>query len=178
MRCLRRLLPFAVLAGAALPAPAGAVVADAPMPWPAPAAPDRVFPIAGAHTYGEGFGAGRWGRSHQGQDVFADCGTPIVAPHAGTVRFAGFQGAAGNFLVLAPAGGGRDLVLMHLRDPAPARAGRRVEGGQRVGAVGETGDAVGCHLHVELWTAPGWYRGGHAVDPLRTLRAWDHSTGG
>jgi murein DD-endopeptidase MepM/ murein hydrolase activator NlpD len=39
--------------------------------------------------------------------------------------------------------------------------------------VGETGRASGCHLHFELWTAPGWYKGGRAVDPLPTLRRWD-----
>ncbi len=131
------------------------------------------FPIVGPHTYGEGFGAARGGHRHQGQDVFAACGTPLVAAHAGTVRYAGFQGAAGNYLVIAPAEHGPDIVYMHLGDRPLVGDGDRVERGQRVGFVGRSGDAVGCHLHFELWTAPGWYRGGRAVDPLATLRSWD-----
>jgi murein DD-endopeptidase MepM/ murein hydrolase activator NlpD len=36
--------------------------------------------------------------------------------------------------------------------------------------VGQTGRASTCHLHFELWTAPGWYEGGEAVDPEQLLR--------
>jgi murein DD-endopeptidase MepM/ murein hydrolase activator NlpD len=39
--------------------------------------------------------------------------------------------------------------------------------------VGDTGDASACHLHFEIWTAPGWYDGGHVIDPLASLQAWD-----
>jgi murein DD-endopeptidase MepM/ murein hydrolase activator NlpD len=45
--------------------------------------------------------------------------------------------------------------------------------GRRIASVGRTGRADGCHLHFELWTAPGWYRGGRAYDPLGKLRQWD-----
>jgi len=50
---------------------------------------------------------------------------------------------------------------------------RRALTGQAIGNVGDTGDAHGCHLHFELWSAPGWYTGGAAVDPLAFLKAWD-----
>jgi murein DD-endopeptidase MepM/ murein hydrolase activator NlpD len=42
-----------------------------------------------------------------------------------------------------------------------------------IGYVGDTGDASECHLHFELWDAPGWYEGGRPVDPLALLKRWD-----
>jgi hypothetical protein len=147
----------------------------------APPAPRResfwlvhdVFPIAGPHTYGQGFGAQRSGHVHEGQDVMAACGLPLVATQAGTVKFAGSQALAGNYVVLTAADGSADYVYMHLRDPALVKKGASVVTGQPIGFVGRTGDATACHLHFELWPAPGWYTGGAAVDPLPSLKAWD-----
>jgi hypothetical protein len=148
----------------------------------APVAADTVelrpfaFPIAGRHTYGDGaarFGTGRSGHTHEGQDVFAACGTPIVAARGGTVTFNGSQSAAGNYLVIDGDGTGDDTAYMHLRDAALPAKGDRVQTGEVVGYVGDTGDANGCHLHFELWTAPGWYTGGQAIDPLAALKSWD-----
>src|SRR3954452_2517448 len=137
---------------------------------------DHMFPIRGAHHFalGEGrFGAGRRGHTHQGQDTMAACGTPLVAARGGKVKFKGFQGNAGNYLVIDGAGTGVDSAYMHLRDPALVSKGDVVKTGQLIGYVGETGDATACHLHFEEWTAPGWYSGGHPIDPLADLRAWD-----
>ena len=61
------------------------------------------FPILGAHDYGgaEGrFGAPRSGHTHEGQDVMAACGTPLVAARGGKVRYAGYECAAGNYVVI------------------------------------------------------------------------------
>jgi murein DD-endopeptidase MepM/ murein hydrolase activator NlpD len=69
-------------------------------------------------------------------------------------------------------GAGTDYVYMHLRDVAIARTGDRVRTGQPIGFVGQTGAASACHLHFEIWTAPGWYSGGSPIDPLATLRTW------
>jgi murein DD-endopeptidase MepM/ murein hydrolase activator NlpD len=137
---------------------------------------DNVFPIRGAHAYGGGagrFGAGRSGHTHQGQDVFAKCGTPLVAARGGTIKYAGYQGLAGNYVVIDGANAGEDYAYMHLAQPSPFRTGDRVYTGQAIGVVGDTGDAQGCHLHFELWSAPGWYEGGHPFDPLASLEAWD-----
>ncbi len=62
---------------------------------------------------------------------------------------------------------------MHMAGPNPFTRGDKVATGQRIGAVGDTGNARGCHLHFELWSAPGYYEGGHPFDPLPALKAWD-----
>jgi len=72
--------------------------------------------------------------------------------------------------VIDGANTGVDYVYMHLRRPPLVRTGDRVFTGQKIGEVGETGRATGCHLHFEMWTAPGWYAGGRAFDPLPSLR--------
>jgi murein DD-endopeptidase MepM/ murein hydrolase activator NlpD len=79
------------------------------------------------------------------------------------VTFNGSQSAAGNYLVIDGDGTGDDTAYMHLRDAALPAKGDRVQTGEVVGYVGDTGDANGCHLHFELWTAPGWYTGGHLI---------------
>lgn len=137
---------------------------------------DHVFPVRGRHSFGTGeaaFGAQRDGHVHQGQDVFARCGTPLVAARGGVVKRNEWQAAAGNYLVIDGAGTDVDYAYMHLREPSPLKEGARVLTGERIGEVGDTGDAVGCHLHFELWTGPGWYSGGAPVDPLPALHAWD-----
>ena len=137
---------------------------------------DNMFPVRGTHDYGGAgaeFGSGRAGHRHQGQDVFARCGTPLVAARGGTIKFKQYHAAAGNYLVIDGAGTDVDYAYMHLAEPSPFRVGDRVYTGQRIGAVGDTGNADGCHLHFELWTPPGWYDGGKPFDPLPSLQSWD-----
>ncbi|WP_372790601.1 M23 family metallopeptidase [Paraconexibacter sp.] len=134
------------------------------------------FPINGKHSYGKGagaYGAARGHGRHQGQDVFARCGTPLVAARGGVVKFAGSHSRAGNYLVIDPSGTGQDHVYMHLKDKVTLRKGDRVFTGQAIGAVGDTGVADGCHLHFELWSSPGWYTGGHSISPVSALKRWD-----
>ena len=137
---------------------------------------DHKFPVRGAHHFGGPealFGAGRGGHGHQGQDVFAACGTPLVAARGGVVKLNRFHRRAGNYLVIDGEGTDIDYAYMHLRDPSPLVKGARVRTGQVIGHVGQTGRASGCHLHFEIWSAPGWYTGGAPVDPLPALLAWD-----
>ena len=141
---------------------------------------DHKFPVRGKHDYGEEiarFGAGRSGHAHQGQDVFARCGTPLVAARGGVVRFKAFQSRAGNYVVIDGDGTDQDYAYMHLQSPALVDKGDHVVTGQRIGEVGDTGAASGCHLHFELWTGPGWYEGGSPIDPLPFLQAWDAQSG-
>ena len=140
---------------------------------------DHMFPVQGAHDFGGAgadFGSGRAGHSHQGQDVFAACGTPLVAARGGKVQFAGFHSAAGYYVVIDGAGTGTDYAYMHLREKADVMVGDRVYTGQELGAVGDSGNARGCHLHFEEWTSPGWYDGGRPVNPLPDLKRWDRTS--
>lgn len=134
------------------------------------------FPILGAHEYGSSgarFGAGRSGHTHQGQDVMADCGTPLVAARGGIVQFSGYQGAAGNYVVIDGRGTGYDFMYAHLEEPSPLSTGDTVRTGQPIGIVGTTGSSTACHLHFEMWGTPGWYEGGSPFDPLAYLQKWD-----
>ena len=134
---------------------------------------DHQFPVRGAHDYGEHVASFGGGRGHKGQDVFARCGTPLVAARGGRVKFKQYHSAAGNYIVIDGERTGEDYAYMHLREAALVDAGDRVRTGQLIGYVGDTGRATGCHLHFELWSAPGWYDGGSPFDPLPRLRQWD-----
>jgi len=97
----------------------------------------------------------------------------MVAARGGRVKFAGYHAAAGNYMVIDGTGTDVDYAYMHLMQPTPFRVGDRVYTGQTIGQVGDSGNAQGCHLHYEMWSAPGWYDGGQPFDPYRSLRAWD-----
>ncbi len=116
------------------------------------------FPILGPHEFGGAagrFGAGRSGHTHQGQDTMADCGTPLVAARGGTVQYAGYQYAAGNYVVIDGKGTTLDFMYAHLAEPSPLKTGDQVRTGQPIGIVGDTGDATACHLHFEIWDSTG-----------------------
>jgi murein DD-endopeptidase MepM/ murein hydrolase activator NlpD len=134
---------------------------------------DHKYPVRGKHYYGDGIGAPRAGHTHQGQDVFAKCGTPLEAARGGKVQFKGYHSAAGNYVVIDGKKTGRDYVYMHLRQKAEVGEGDRVHTGQRIGEVGESGNASGCHLHFEMWSPPGWYEGGHFLNPTKKMKRWD-----
>ena len=133
---------------------------------------DGVFPIRGHHTYGDGLGAGR---DHQGQDIMANCGKPVVAAEPGRVELIDYHPAAGNYVVIDGEGKATDNVYMHLAGRASVRKREVVEAGDQLGLVGKTGNASACHLHFEMWSSPGYYSGGSVIDPLPYLKRWDRS---
>jgi murein DD-endopeptidase MepM/ murein hydrolase activator NlpD len=139
-------------------------------PTTAPAG-SMVFPVAGPHTFGDGFGAARSGHTHQGQDIMAACGTPLVAVSRAKVKWVSFQSLAGNYVVIRNKRLHQDYMYAHLAARASVRKGQVVMPGQQIGIVGETGDATACHLHFEVWLGK-WYRGGHPVNPLPYLQTY------
>jgi murein DD-endopeptidase MepM/ murein hydrolase activator NlpD len=134
----------------------------------------HVFPVDGPHgtrgAIGE-FGAPRsGGRTHEGFDIVAACGTPLVAVRGGKVLRRGYDPVLyGNYLLIHGEGERRSYFYAHMPRPALVHRGERVWTGERVGAVGETGNAitVGCHLHFEIHVQ------GHPIDPEPSLRRWD-----
>jgi murein DD-endopeptidase MepM/ murein hydrolase activator NlpD len=140
----------------------------------------HTFPVAGAFSWGgedSGFAAPRKGHSHQGQDLPAAEGTPLVAPRGGVVEVVGYQAAgAGHYVVLDGEGEDYDYVFMHMRTGSiPVVVGQRVRTGQLIGEVGNTGRSFGAHLHFEMWVG-GWYAGGRPIDPLPLLQSWAEPT--
>jgi murein DD-endopeptidase MepM/ murein hydrolase activator NlpD len=134
----------------------------------------HLYPVRGRHWFrgpiGR-FGAPRsGGRTHEGFDINARCGTPVKAARAGRVKRRRYDPVLyGNLVIVRSASERRDYWYAHLRAPGRVRDGGRVRTGQRLGEVGATGNArtVGCHLHFELHGPRGPF------DPLPDLGAWD-----
>jgi murein DD-endopeptidase MepM/ murein hydrolase activator NlpD len=132
---------------------------------------DYTFPVVVSHTFGDGYGAGR---DHDGQDIFARCGAAVLSARAGRVQAVDVHRGAGNYIVIDGTGTRVDAMYAHLLRPPTLDVGDRVRMGQRIGRVGQSGNASACHLHFELWSAPGWFEGGSPLPSVgRLLRTWD-----
>jgi murein DD-endopeptidase MepM/ murein hydrolase activator NlpD len=161
-------------------APVKAKPKPAPPPQPAPTPPATssrgVFPVQGAYTFGgpdARFGAARTGHVHQGQDLVAAAGVPVVAPRAGVIHWVAYQAAGAGHYVILSGDDGRDYAFMHLLDGSVAVVkGQSVAAGQRLGLVGSTGVSTGPHLHFEIWPDGWWADGSSPIDPLPDLLAW------
>ena len=126
------------------------------------------FPVAGKANFSHDWGFPRYTPTphlHEGTDVFAAFGTPIVTSEAGKVIAKGTAGA-GGISVWVRGDSGMAYYYAHLQSWASGlTVGQRVERGQVIGFVGDTGNAEGGspHLHFELH--PGGSQGSPARDP-------------
>jgi murein DD-endopeptidase MepM/ murein hydrolase activator NlpD len=135
------------------------------------AQPDAIFPVRGHADWGEAdarFGAYRGGHMHEGQDVFAPAGTPLVAVRDGRVVETGDDGGRGNYLAIWSPEAGHTFLYLHMLRPTPLAPGDPVRMGQRVGRVGCTGSCWGDHLHFEVRDGRGTT--GQPHDPLELLK--------
>lgn len=98
---------------------------------------------------------------HRGVDIYVPMGTEVRAMAPGRVRFAGVMGGYGN-VVWVDHGGDVLTVYAHLSE-IRVREGERLGGRDVVGLSGNSGNAVGPHLHFEIW------RWGREVDPVPLL---------
>ena len=146
--------------------------------------PRLVFPVIGAVTYSDDFGAPRAGGPHQGNDILADRKAPAVAVEPGKVKFWTTSANAGCMLYLY-GDSGTTYLYIHLNNDLTSRNdnrgscvagtsyapglkdGARVAAGQLIGYVGDSGDANGIHPHLHFEVHP---NDGSAVDPYAYLR--------
>jgi len=154
--------------GATAPAPAPAA-APAPAPAPVPASPPPsnaggiVCPVAGPHAFADTWGAARsGGRSHEGVDMMAGRGVPLVAVESGYAQFKSTR--LGGNSVWVNGNSGTRYFYAHLS--AWEGSSRNVSQGEVIGYVGATGNTSANHLHFEVH--PG---GGRAVNPYPYVRA-------
>jgi murein DD-endopeptidase MepM/ murein hydrolase activator NlpD len=129
-----------------------------------------VFPVYGRARVADDFGAPRLHTgSHEGNDVFAAFGSPVLAVADGRLNRVGTLPISGNRVWLKTDRGDA-FFYAHLSAFAPdAVSGRRVKAGTLLGFVGNTGDAEPTppHLHFEIH--PGDRK---AIDPHPVLLAW------
>ena len=135
-------------------------------PGAAPVTLER-FPVPKVSSYADTFGH-PWGpgRTHQGVDLFAPEGSPVLAPAAGIIRQ--FEGPRGGREVTLTLPDKTWFLFSHLKDWGALTTGARVKAGDVIGHVGETGNALkkGSHVHFEVHP-----RGGAAVDPYPLLKS-------
>ena len=129
-----------------------------------------LFPVAGGTTFSNDWMFGRpGGRLHQGIDLFAARGTPLVAVADGSVFRVGYNGLGGWRLWVRDTGG-NTFYYAHLDAYSPAAVeGASVARGTVLGYVGDSGDARGTspHVHFEIHPA-----GGGPVPPYPIVTGW------
>ena len=133
------------------------------------------FPVQGARendvgsVWGDARDGGR--RRHEGIDIFAPRGTPLLAAAEGRVSRVRNRGLGGKQVWLRVPGAGVSLYYAHL-DSQYVVDGQRVRAGDTVGTVGNTGNARSTPPHLHF----GIYGPGGAVDPFPFVRAAQRAT--
>jgi murein DD-endopeptidase MepM/ murein hydrolase activator NlpD len=121
---------------------------------PYPTTNGMTFPVDGPVEYEDSFGAPRsGGRTHEGCDIMAARNTPVVATLSGTVTSK--EGGLGGKVIYLQADNGWRFYYAHLNGWAVTSG--RVHQGQKIGYVGNTGNAAGgpTHCHFQMWTPSG-----------------------
>lgn len=104
-----------------------------------------IWPASG--EFSSPFGQ-RWGRVHCGIDIANEEGTNVVAAAAGKIIWAGTKGGYGHAVMIAH-GNGFVTLYGHL-SKSFVKQGQNVRAGQKIAAMGNTGNSTGPHLHFEI----------------------------
>jgi hypothetical protein len=148
------------------------------------AVPRLVFPVVGPVSYVNDFGEPRGGLRHQGNDLIAKKKSLVVAVEAGKIEFWTHSASAGCMLYLYGRSGtmyeyihlNNDLTMKNdnrgkckpgISYAKGLRNGARVEAGEPIGYVGDSGDANGIASHLHFEVHP---HGGAAVSPYPYLK--------
>ncbi|MBB3692197.1 M23 family metallopeptidase [Sphingomonas sp. BK580] len=148
-------------------------------PTPVAAVPGKLLvPVAGVaraalrSSWGDARGGGT--RGHQGLDIMAPAGTPVLAAADGHVDKLFQSGLGGTTVYQRSADGAWEFYYAHLSGYAPGLTeGQAVRAGQVIAYVGDTGDAAAgnYHLHFGLSRMPAgarWWQG-EPLDPFPYL---------
>lgn len=130
------------------------------------------FPVAGYVWYADDWAAPRYVpyfHLHEGTDLFAEAGTPVIAPWGGAIAKLA-DGSVGGISIWLDGDDGMTYYYGHLQGYAPGLAeGARVRGGDVIGYVGDSGNAQGTPPHVHFEVHP---FGGAPVPPKPILDRW------
>ncbi|MBQ9658574.1 MAG: M23 family metallopeptidase [Clostridia bacterium] len=107
-----------------------------------------IRPISGTLTSRFGSVSSVRSGAHKGLDIAAPKGTAIMAAASGTVTCASYQGSYGNLVIISH-GNGVETVYGHC-SAIYVSVGQSVSQGQKIAAVGSTGNSTGPHLHLEI----------------------------
>jgi murein DD-endopeptidase MepM/ murein hydrolase activator NlpD len=127
---------------------------------------DWACPIQGGTSFSDTWGAPRSGHSHQGADMFAGRGQPVVAVVSGSVMFQ--SDPNGGLAAYVTGADGTTYYYAHLNDYVGGN--RSVSTGELIGHVGNTGNAADAPPHVHFEIRPGGPNG-QAINPTPTLFA-------
>ena len=127
-----------------------------------------LWPLPGYYNISSGFGnrlhpVYKVSRQHNGIDVGAPKGTPIVAAQGGTIITRKYSSGYGNYIAINH-GGGRVTLYAHMSAFASKGEGATVARGETIGYVGTTGVSTGNHLHFEVQV------NGKAQDPVNYVK--------
>jgi Peptidase family M23 len=125
------------------PIPSGYTVTS-PFGW-------RIHPIHGTRRF------------HDGIDLAASTGTPVLSVAAGKITFQGNRGGYGKTIIVDH-GNGYSSLYGHLNGYLQGGVGTLVPAGAPIGVVGSTGDSTGPHLHLNI------QRNGNNIDPRSFIR--------
>jgi len=153
----------------------------APLPTPTPAPTKKPTSSSGGGGGGGSFvptiGSWAWPvpggyisqyfhYGHLGIDIAASYGTPVLAPRAGVVVFAGWKNNGGGYQVWESIGGGLYVTSAHMSSVV-VHTGQTVARGQQVGRIGMTGWATGPHDHFAVSVGYPFGSGSYFINPLR-----------